>query len=269
MGILNITPDSFSDGGTYQDIPTAITHAKKMAAAGAALIDIGGESTRPGSSPVLPEEQIHRVVPVITAIRKELTIALSIDTTKAAVAAAALDAGANWINDTSAGRDDPAMFPLAAHRKTPIILMHMQGTPQTMQKNPTYRNVTAEIIAFLHERLDSARTAGINPADVLLDPGIGFGKTAQQSLELLRNLEQLNAIGRPLVVGTSRKSFIGKVTGETGDRPMGTAASVAWAVSNGASILRVHDIEAMTAVMQMTQAIRAGNQKTETFENLS
>jgi dihydropteroate synthase len=264
MGILNITPDSFSDGGAYQDITTAVRHAKNMATAGAALIDIGGESTRPGSSPVPSDEQIRRVVPVVTAIRKELAIAISIDTTKAAVAAAALDAGANWINDTSAGRDDPAMFPLAAHRKAPIILMHMQGTPATMQANPTYRNVTAEIVAFLRERLDSARTAGIDPADVLLDPGIGFGKTSQQSLQLLRDLDQLTAIRSPLVVGTSRKSFISKITGETGDRLMGTAASVAWAVANGAAILRVHDVEAMNAVVGMIEAIRGGNQKPET-----
>jgi dihydropteroate synthase len=259
MGVLNVTPDSFSDGGSYQDITVALARASSLANAGADLIDIGGESTRPGSIPVSADEQIRRVVPVIAAIRRQLPIPLSIDTTKAAVATAALDAGADWINDISAGRDDPAMFPLVSQRKTPIILMHMQGAPATMQKNPTYGNVTAEVAQFLRQRLDSAKTAGIDPADVLLDPGIGFGKTLEHNLQLLQHLDQLVAIGQPLVIGTSRKSFIGKITGETGARVMGTAATVAWAAANGAAVLRVHDVEAMGAVVRMIAAIRAVN----------
>lgn len=262
MGILNITPDSFSDGGLYQDVKAALTRATAITAAGADLIDIGGESTRPGSSPVDSIEQIRRVIPVITAIRHALPIAISIDTRKASVASAALDAGASWINDVSAGRDDPAMLPLAADRKAPIILMHMQGTPATMQTNPTYRNVTTEIAQFLRERLDSARTAGVDPADVLLDPGIGFGKTTEHSLQLLRHLEQLVAIGPPLVIGTSRKSFIGKITGEADDRLMGTAATIAWAVAKGASVLRIHDVESMRHVVRMTRAICTGEPET-------
>ena len=268
MGILNITPDSFSDGGSYQEIGAALARAKSLVHAGADLIDIGGESTRPGSTPVPAEEQIRRVTPVITAIRGELPIAMSIDTTKAPVASAALDAGADWINDISAGLDDPAMFPLAARRRAPIIIMHMQGTPGTMQINPTYTNVTTEVIHFLRHRLDSAKTAGIDSADVLLDPGIGFGKTVEHNLQLLRELNQVVAIGQPVVVGTSRKGFIGTITGETGARLMGTAATVGWAVASGAGVLRVHDVEAMRAVMRMIQAIRGAkpetrNQKSE------
>jgi dihydropteroate synthase len=238
-----------------------------MARAGAALIDIGGESTRPGAAPVPADEQIRRVIPVITAIRKDLPIALSIDTRQSTVASAALDAGADWINDISAGRDDSAMFPLAAHRRVPIILMHMQGTPATMQTDPAYGNVTAEVIDFLRQRLDSAKTAGIDPADVLLDPGIGFGKTLEHNLQLLRHLDTLVAIGQPVVIGTSRKGFIGKITGESGQRKMGTAATIAWAVANGAGVLRVHDVDEMAAVMKMMQAIigkpETRNQKSE------
>jgi dihydropteroate synthase len=266
MGILNVTPDSFSDGGSYLETSAALAKARSLASAGADLIDIGGESTRPGSTPVSADEQIHRVVPVFTAIRKELPIALSIDTSHAAVASVALDAGANWINDISAGRDDPAMFPLTQKRKTPIILMHMQGTPPTMHISPTYGNVTSEVIHFFRERLNSAKTAGIDPADVLLDPGIGFGKTVEHNLQLLRDLDQLVALGQPLVIGTSRKAFIGKITGETAERLMGTAATIAWAVANGAAVLRVHDVEAMGAVVRMIQAIRkpeAPNHKSE------
>jgi dihydropteroate synthase len=256
MGILNITPDSFSDGGQFLDPSAALEQARSLAAAGADLIDVGGESTRPGAIPVPVSEQMRRVAPAIAAIRRELPIALSIDTTSAAVAAAALDAGGNWINDISAGRNDPEMFPLAAKRRVPIILMHMQGTPLTMQINPSYGNVVKEVALFLRERFNSAKTAGIDIADVLLDPGIGFGKTDEHNLELLRDLEQLASIGRPVVIGTSRKGFIGRVTGEDKRRLMGTAATVAWAVANGAAVLRVHDVEEMGSVVRMIQAIR-------------
>jgi dihydropteroate synthase len=268
VGILNLTPDSFSDGGSYQEIAAALARARSMVNAGADLIDIGGESTRPGASAVSAEEQIRRVAPVVAAIRREMPIAMSIDTTKSSVASAALDAGVNWINDISAGLDDPLMFPLAAQRQVPIVLTHMQGTPGTMQINPTYDNVTIEVIHFLRQRLDSAKTAGIDSADVLLDPGIGFGKTVEHNLQLLRELNQIVAIGRPVVVGTSRKGFIGTITGETGARLMGTAATVAWAVAQGAAVMRVHDVDAMGAVVRMVQAIRltkpeTRNQKSE------
>ena len=203
------------------------------------------------------EEQIRRVAPVIEGIRRRSDVVLSIDTTAAAVAEAALDGGADWINDISGGRDDAGMLALAAKRRAGIILMHMRGTPATMQVEPTYRNVVGEVAGFLRERLDSARSAGVDPADVLLDPGIGFGKTVEHNLLLLRHLAELAKIGRPIVVGTSRKSFIGKITGEgEGERPFGTAATVAWAIANGADIVRVHDVHGMARVARMIEAIR-------------
>jgi dihydropteroate synthase len=256
MGILNVTPDSFSDGGKYQTLEAACARAKEMVHEGADLIDIGGESTRPGSLPVAEEVQISRVVPVIQRIAGELAVPISIDTTRAAVARVALDAGAKLVNDISAGRDDPALLPLVAQRHVPVILMHMQGVPLTMQNNPAYTDVVADVREFLSERLTYARTIGIDPADVLLDPGIGFGKSVAHNLQLLSRLGELASLGRPLVVGTSRKKFIGAVTGETGDRPFGTAASVAWAAANQAAVLRVHDVAAMSRVCRMIRAIR-------------
>ncbi len=256
MGILNVTPDSFSDGGQFLSMESALNQAREMAAAGADLIDVGGESTRPGSMPIEPSEQIARVVPVITAIRREMPIPISIDTTRAAVAGAAFDAGAQMVNDISAGRDDPKMLPLVARRKTKIILMHMQGTPATMQQNPSYGDVVTEVRDFLFDRFTYARTIGIDPADVLLDPGIGFGKTVQHNLQLLNRLSELKQLGCPLVVGTSRKGFIGAVTGETGPRLMGTAATVAVAAISGAAIVRVHDVPAMMKVTAVIRAIR-------------
>jgi dihydropteroate synthase len=256
MGILNVTPDSFSDGGKFTTIDSAVTRAKQMVADGADWIDVGGESTRPGSMPVAEAEQVARVVPVIAAIRAIMAISISIDTTRARVAEAALDAGATVVNDISAGRDDPALLPLVAGRKVPMILMHMQGTPATMQKNPVYGDVVTEVRNFLFDRLSYAKTIGIDPADVLLDPGIGFGKTVSHNLQLLNRLSELQSLGCPLVVGTSRKGFIGAVTGETGDRLFGTAATVAWAAANGAAIVRVHDVAAMSSVMKMVRAMR-------------
>jgi dihydropteroate synthase len=256
MGILNVTPDSFSDGGKFLDVGSAVAQAKSLVASGADWIDIGGESTRPGSLPVGEDEQIHRVIRVIRAIRSEVTTPISIDTTRARVAAAALDAGANMVNDISAGLDDPALLPLVADRKVPVILMHMQGTPATMQNNPVYTDVVAEVKQFLFSRLSYARTIGINTADVLLDPGIGFGKTAAHNLELLNRMKELTTLGCPLVIGTSRKGFIGTVTGETGERIFGTAATIAWAAANGAGVLRVHDVEAMAKVVAMIRAIK-------------
>jgi dihydropteroate synthase len=256
MGILNVTPDSFSDGGKFTTIDSAVTRAKQMVADGADWIDVGGESTRPGSMPVAEAEQVARVVPVIAAIRAIMAISISIDTTRARVAEAALDAGATVVNDISAGRDDPALLPLVAGREVPMILMHMQGTPATMQKNPVYGDVVTEVRNFLFDRLSYAKTIGIDPADVLLDPGIGFGKTVSHNLQLLNRLSELQSLGCPLVVGTSRKGFIGAVTGETGDRLFGTAATVAWAAANGAAIVRVHDVAAMSSVVKMVRAMR-------------
>lgn len=258
MGVLNVTPDSFSDGGQFNSFDQAVAHAEQMADAGADLIDIGGESTRPGSDPVDDDEQIRRIVPVIKQLRGRLSALISVDTTRAKVAQAALDAGASLVNDISAGRDDPAMFPLVARRRVPIILMHMLGRPKTMQVAPTYQDVTAEVSGFLNEQVIAAGIHGIEMERVLLDPGIGFGKTLEHNLELLRRLLELTVLGRPLVVGTSRKSFIARVTGEDdpAQRLFGTAASVAWAASNGAAILRVHDVEPMAKVLAMIRAIK-------------
>jgi dihydropteroate synthase len=262
MGVLNVTPDSFSDGGRFHGPDAARAGAEAMAAAGADLIDIGGESTRPGSLPVDADEQVRRVVPVVRAIRSVgLKLTLSVDTTRAGVAAAALDAGVDVVNDISAGRDDPALLPLLAARGVPVILMHMQGTPATMQQAPTYSDVTAEVSAFLRERVAAAVSAGLAEEHVLVDPGIGFGKTPEHNLQLLRDTARLAGRlgGRPLVVGTSRKGFIGKITGETdpAGRQFGTAATVAWAVASGAAVVRVHDVGPMVAVVRMARAIVA------------
>jgi dihydropteroate synthase len=259
MGVLNVTPDSFSDGGKFDNVTRALQHAREMARDGADLIDIGGESTRPGSLPVDSDEQIRRVVPVVRAITQDgVPVTLSVDTTQSAVAEAALDAGAHVINDISAGRDSDRMFALAATRNVPVILMHMKGIPATMQHEPVYADVTAEVIQFLKDRVEAAREAGINAENVLVDPGIGFGKTADHNLELLRRVKDIvNAVGRPLVLGTSRKGFIGRVTGEVdpSQRLFGTAATIAWGIANGARVLRVHDVGPMAQVARMIEAI--------------
>jgi len=258
MGVLNVTPDSFSDGGKFATVDSAVQQAEQMARLGADLIDIGGESTRPGSQSVPAAEQIRRVVPVIRAIRKTLDIAISIDTTLAEVARVALEDGADIINDISAGRADTSMLALAAAGKTPIVLMHMQGKPQTMQQSPVYADVIREVSEFLQERMKAAEDAGIAPERILLDPGIGFGKKMEHNLELLRRLGELAALGRPLVIGTSRKAFVGKITNEPepSRRLFGTAATVAWSVASGAGIVRVHDVEPMAQVVRMITAIQ-------------
>jgi dihydropteroate synthase len=257
MGVLNVTPDSFSDGGRFSDPAAAVEHGLQMIDAGADLIDIGGESTRPGAAPVDDDEQIRRVLPVIQALASRSDVVLSIDTTRSAVAQAALDGGAHIVNDISAGRDDPDMFHLIARRRAAVILMHMLGRPMTMQQAPAYDDVTAEVSGFLNDRVIEAGVAGVDVDRILLDPGIGFGKTVEHNLELLRRLRELTVLGRPLVVGTSRKSFIGRVTGE--DQPsgrlFGTAATVAWSIANGAAMVRVHDVEPMTQVVRMIRAI--------------
>jgi dihydropteroate synthase len=238
-------------------IVSVIARAEEIAAAGAHIIDIGGESTRPGSDPVPPTEQIRRVIPVLQAIAHRLPLLFSIDTTSSEVAHAALDAGATIINDISAGRDDPQILTLAGRRRCPIILMHMLGRPKTMQQAPHYEEVTPEVAGFLNEQIITAGIHGVDLDRILLDPGIGFGKTRTHNLELLRDLRKLTVLGRPLVIGTSRKRFIGEITGETDpdNRLFGTAATVAWSLANGASIVRVHDVEPMIKVVRIIQAI--------------
>ena len=260
MGVLNVTPDSFSDGGRFAAPEDAVAAALEMEAAGADILDIGGESTRPGALPVAAEEQIARVLPAIAAIRRKSSIAISIDTTQWPVAAAALDAGADCVNDVSAGRDHPDMLAGVARRGVPIILMHMRGTPGTMQENPTYRDVIGEIRAFLTERMNAALAAGIERHRILLDPGIGFGKTTEHDLTILRDLRQFVSIGRPLVVGVSRKKFIGRILDQPDvkQRLLGTAAAVAWSVANGAAVVRVHDVGPINEVVRMVCAIREG-----------
>jgi len=258
MGILNVTPDSFSDGGRFQDPQVAVEHAHAMVQAGADWIDIGGESTRPGSQPTPADEQLRRVLPVIRAVRTALSALVSIDTTQGAVAEAALDAGADLVNDVSAGRDDPAMLPLVARRRAAIILLHMQGAPATMQINPTYGDVAAEVAHFLLQRRDAAVASGVDSRRILLDPGLGFGKTLSHNLQLLNQTAALAALGHPLVIGPSRKGFVGEVTGQAtpDQRVFGTAAAVAWAVANGAAVVRVHDVGPIAQILRMIRAIQ-------------
>jgi len=255
MGVVNVTPDSFSDGGLYLDPAAAISHGRELAAAGAEILDVGGESTRPGAEPVAAEEELRRVVPVIEALR-DLDCEVSVDTSKAAVAAAALDAGATIVNDVTALRGDPEMAPLCAERGATVVLMHMLGEPRTMQEDPRYGDVVAEVKAFLAKRLQAATAAGIAEERVWLDPGIGFGKTAAHNMELLRRLGELRELGRPLVIGTSRKSFIGKVNGSPADERLGgTIASSVLAAAEGAEVLRVHDVAEMRQALAVAAAI--------------
>lgn len=250
MGILNVTPDSFSDGGRHATIDAAIEHARRMIAEGADMIDVGGESTRPGSDRVDADEQKRRVVGVIQKLPSEIII--SVDTTLAGVARSALDAGADLINDVSAGRDDAGMFALAAERRVPIVLMHMRGTPATMQENPTYADVVGEVEAFLCERADAAQRAGVPRDRIVLDPGIGFGKTREHNLALLHNLGRFVAMGFPVLLGASRKRFMGSICqvrdGETARQPAphelvgATCATTALGVAAGVRVFRVHDV---------------------------
>ncbi len=246
MGILNVTPDSFSDGGKYIHIDSALRQVEQMLAGGADIIDIGGESTRPGAEPVSSEEQIQRVVPVITAIRKQFSgIIISIDTTLSTVAEAALIAGATLINDVSAGQHDPAILSLAAKYDAPIILMHSQGSPKTMQDNPHYTNVITEVIDFLKTRITAAVNAGIAKENILIDPGIGFGKRKQDNLDLLANLEQFVALGYPVLLGTSRKRFMGSLcnVAEPSGLVNATVATTVLGIMAGVKVFRVHDVK--------------------------
>ncbi len=241
MGVVNVTPDSFSDGGRYLDARAAIDHGEQLAAEGAAILDVGGESTRPGADPVGEAEELRRVVPVVEGL--EDVARLSIDTSKAAVAAAALHAGADYVNDVTAFRGDPELAGLVGERGVDCCLMHMLGTPRTMQQDPRYDDVVSDVKAFLEARLAYAVGEGVAEERVMLDPGIGFGKTVEHNLELIRRLDEIVALGRPVVFGVSRKSFLGKLTGrDVDDRAVATAAANVLALERGASIFRVHDV---------------------------
>jgi dihydropteroate synthase len=244
MGILNATPDSFSDGGKFQTLELAVARGLQMVEEGADIIDIGGESTRPGAAPVQPLEEIARTVPIIGKLREQSDCLISIDTRKAAVARAAVAAGADIINDISA-LTDPEMVNVAAETGAGLVLMHMQGTPETMQKNPRYDDVVFDIRDFLEERMAFAVARGVAPEQIALDPGIGFGKTEAQNLELLREISIFKWMGRPVLVGASRKSFIGRITGreKPADRLAGSLAVAAFSILRGAQILRVHDVK--------------------------
>jgi dihydropteroate synthase len=257
MGILNVTPDSFSDGGTHAGVKAAVDHARRMIAEGAEIIDIGGESTRPGAAEVSVGEEIARTAPVIAALRAEWDGLISIDTTKAAVAAAALEAGADIVNDVSGLTSDPEMAPVCAKSGCGVVVMHMQGDPRTMQVAPHYDDVVAEVRAFFEERLGTLTEAGIDPEALCLDPGIGFGKTVAHNLALLRALPELGVAGRPLLLGVSRKSFIGRVLGSSdlGDRSWPTVAITAWAREAGVMLHRVHEVQPNVQALRMIEAI--------------
>jgi dihydropteroate synthase len=257
MGVVNVTPDSFSDGGRYLDARAAIAHGERLAAEGAAILDVGGESTRPGADPVPAEEELRRVVPVVEGLAG--TARVSIDTSKAAVAGAALDAGADYVNDVTAFRGDPELAALVADRGVDCCLMHMLGSPRTMQDDPRYDDVVSDVKAFLEERLAAALAAGVAEDRVMLDPGIGFGKTVAHNLELIARLDEIAAIGCPVVFGVSRKSFLGRLTGrDVGERAVATAAANVLALERGATVFRVHDVPETLDALTVAAATLAG-----------
>ena len=256
MGIINVTPDSFSDGGKYANVEAAVMRAKQMVADGADIIDIGGESSRPGAEPITANEECRRVIPVVQALAEQFQIPISVDTYKAKVAREALSAGACVINDITALHGDPNMCQIIADAQAGVILMHMQGVPATMQKTPTYQNVVAEVHAWLTEVASQAVDRGIDSSRIMIDPGIGFGKTFDHNLEILRHLMQFRGIGYPMLVGVSRKKFIGRILDlPVHQREEGTAATVAWSIINGANMVRVHDVAKMKQVAQVIDTI--------------
>ncbi len=262
MGVLNITPDSFSDGGRYLDSEAAIARALQLERDGAELLDIGGESTRPGADPISAEEELRRILPVIEVLRGKLRIPMSVDTQKAEVAEATIAAGAEILNDVSALRMDPRLADVARRARVPVILMHMRGTPRTMQRGTFARDVIRDALAGLREALARAKRAGLAKSQLLLDPGIGFGKTYKQNFEILARLPEFARLGCPIVVGTSRKSFLGKAMARPGepalpsdDRLLGTAATVTASILGGAHIVRVHDVAEMVKVVRVTDHI--------------
>lgn len=255
MGIINATPDSFSDGGMFRDPATAAEHGRRLAEQGADLLDIGGESTRPGAAPVSAEEELRRVVPVIRRLARLVRIPMSIDTSKSVVAEAALDAGAALVNDVTALRD-PDMAAVAARSRAAVVLMHMRGSPRTMQRRPRYRDVVEEVAVFLLEAARHAESAGIAPERIIVDPGLGFGKTAAHNVELLQSMDRIVRLGYPVLVGPSRKSFIGSLAGgEAHERLGGTLAAVDAARRAGAHIVRVHDVQPVVQFLRMSDAL--------------
>jgi dihydropteroate synthase len=254
MGILNVTPDSFSDGGFFNTLDAAVAHAKKMVTDGADVIDVGGESSRPGSEPLSEEEELARILPVVQRLVHEVSVPISIDTYKPGVADACLKAGAHLINDIT-GLTNKNMRTVAAENNVPVVIMHMQGSPKVMQHNPVYQDVLGEINAFFQRQINAARNAGV--PHVIIDPGIGFGKTVEHNLLILRHLDIFKSLGCPLLVGPSRKSFIGTITGlPVNERLEGTIAAVTVAVMSGASIVRVHDVKECKRALQLVDAIR-------------
>jgi dihydropteroate synthase len=267
MGIVNVTPDSFSDGGRFLEPDAAVAHGIELVAQGADALDVGGESTRPGAAPVPADEELARVVPVVERLATATSVPVSIDTTKSAVARAALEAGATAVNDVSAGRHDPEILNVTAEAGAGYVVMHMQGEPRTMQVDPRYDDVVAEVGDFLVERIDAARAAGIASGEIAADPGVGFGKTVEHNLQLLAGLPALaERVQVPVMVGTSRKTFIGRLlgraTGASEDLPVdqreeGTLATVVWAVERGASIVRVHDVLPAVRAVRLLGAMRS------------
>jgi len=275
MGVLNVTPDSFSDGGRFFDVGQAVKHGRDMAAAGADVIDVGGESTRPGARSVSPEEELRRVLPVVERLSVALGVSarpgrqspitdhqspvtISVDTTKAVVAEQVLEAGARIVNDISALRSDERMAEVVREHSAGVVLMHMRGTPRTMQENPHYADVVEEVSGFLRARVAFAVGQGIEKRQIAIDPGIGFGKTVEHNLKLLAHMAEFQVLGCAAMVGTSRKSFIGKVLNrKPHERLWGTAATVAWAVAHGANVVRVHDVAEIVDVVRMIEAVRS------------
>lgn len=256
MGVLNVTPDSFSDGGKFFKVEDAIRCGIKMAEERADIIDIGGESTQPGSDPITIEEELSRVIPVIEALSKEIDIPVSIDTYKSEVAKKALDAGAEMINDISALRFDPKMKEVVAEYQVPIVLMHIKGTPKNMQENPYYEDVIKEIIEYLKESIQLARGAGIEEKNIMIDPGIGFGKRLEDNLNILKNLKKFSILNCPILIGPSRKSFIGKILDlSVEERLEGSLAALAVSIMNGANIARVHDVKESKRVAGLVDAV--------------
>jgi dihydropteroate synthase len=257
MGILNMTPDSFSDGGQFASVDHALAHAHEMVAAGADIIDIGGESTRPGAEPVSEDEELRRVIPIIKRLSAELPVPVSVDTYKSSVAEKALEAGASMVNDISGLRFSPDMAKVVADSGAAIVIMHIKGTPRDMQQNPEYSDVVEEITNFFEQRIHVAVKAGVNPEKIVIDPGIGFGKNLMHNLALLKRLDEFKGLGRPIMLGTSRKKFIGTVLDIPlpEQRVIGTAATVAFGIERGATIVRVHDVAHMVQVARMTDAL--------------
>jgi dihydropteroate synthase len=261
MGIVNVTPDSFSDGGIYFDRDAAVIRGLRMVEEGADLIDVGGESTRPGSLAIDAEEETRRVTPVVEGLAKRTEVPVSIDTYKADVARRALDAGASMVNDISGLRFDSGMADIVARHNVPVIIMHIKGTPRNMQVNPVYNALIPEIMDYLGGAIRLAVDSGIRKEKIIIDPGIGFGKTCAHNLEIIRELHEFTSVGNPILIGPSRKAFIGRILGDVAaaGRLEGTAAAVAIAITNGANIVRVHDVKEMVKVVKLADAIKRGS----------